>query len=102
MVADHQGLTVPGARLSVPSLSAKDEQELRWAVGLRADMIALSFVQGPGDAAPVRAIMEEMGARLPLIAKVEKPQAVDGLPEGLEAFDGLMVARGDLGVGPPA
>ena len=98
MVADHKGLNVPGARLSVPSLSAKDEQDLRWALGLRADMIALSFVQGPGDAAPVRAIMEEMGARLPLIAKVEKPQAVDALPGVLEAFDGLMVARGDLGV----
>src|SRR5260370_27463821 len=61
-------------------------------------MIALSFVQAHGYAAPVRAIMEEMGARLPLIAKVEKPQAVDALPEVLEAFDGLMVARGDLGV----
>ena len=98
MVADHKGLNVPGARLSVPALSDKDEQDLRWALRLRADMIALSFVQGPGDAAPVRAIMEEMGARLPLIAKVEKPQAVEALPEVLETFDALMVARGDLGV----
>jgi pyruvate kinase len=61
-------------------------------------MIALSFVQGPDDAAPVRRIMDEMGARLPLIAKIEKPQAVATLPEVLDAFDGLMVARGDLGV----
>jgi pyruvate kinase len=61
-------------------------------------MIALSFVRGPTDAAPVRRIMDEIGARLPLIAKIEKPQAVDALPEVLEAFDGLMVARGDLGV----
>jgi pyruvate kinase len=98
MVADHKGLNVPGARLSVPALSGKDEQDLRWALALRADMIALSFVQGPGDAAPVRAIMEELGASLPLIAKIEKPQAVDALPDVIEAFDGLMVARGDLGV----
>jgi pyruvate kinase len=98
VVSDHKGLNVPGARLSVPALSAKDEQDLRWALGLRADFIALSFVQGPQDAAPVRAIMDQLGARLPLIAKIEKPQAVDALPEVLEAFDGLMVARGDLGV----
>src|SRR5260370_29758124 len=80
MVADHKGLNVPGARLSVPALSAKDEQDLRCALGLRADMIALSFVQGTGGDAPVRAIMEHMGARLQLIANVEKPQAVDALP----------------------
>jgi pyruvate kinase len=97
-VSDHKGLNVPGAKLSVPALSEKDEQDLRWALGLRVDMIALSFVQGPGDAAPVRAIMDEVGASLPLIAKIEKPQAVDVLPEVVEAFDGLMVARGDLGV----
>jgi pyruvate kinase len=97
-VSDHKGLNVPGARLSVPALSDKDEADLRFALGLRADMIALSFVQGPEDAAPVRAIMDELSAPLPLIAKIEKPQAVELLPEVLEAFDGLMVARGDLGV----
>jgi pyruvate kinase len=97
-LSDHKGLNVPGARLAVPALSTKDEQDLRWALGLRADMIALSFVRGPEDALPVRRIMDELGARLPLIAKIEKPQAVDALPEVLEAFDGLMVARGDLGV----
>jgi pyruvate kinase len=98
VVSDHKGLNVPGVTLNVPALGPKDEQDLRWAIDLRADMIALSFVQGPGDAAPVRAIMSELGAALPLIAKIEKPQAVDALPEVLEAFDGLMVARGDLGV----
>ena len=97
-VSDHKGLNVPSVRLNVPALGPKDEQDLRWALGLRADMIALSFVQGPDDAAPVRRIMDEMGARLPLIAKIEKPQAVATLPEVLDAFDGLMVARGDLGV----
>src|SRR5882724_2448940 len=98
VVSDHKGLNVPGVKLNVPALGPKDEQDLRWALGLRADMIALSFVQGPEDAAPVRAIMGQLGAGVPLIAKIEKPQAVDALPEVIEAFDGLMVARGDLGV----
>jgi pyruvate kinase len=97
-LSDHKGLNIPGAALAVPALSAKDEQDLRWALGLRADMIALSFVRGPADAAPVCRIMDELDARLPLIAKIEKPQAVDALPDVLGAFDGLMVARGDLGV----
>lgn len=97
-VSDRKGLNVPSGRLSVPPLSEKDEQDLRWALGLQADVIALSFVQRPEDAEPVRRIMDEMGAPLPLIAKIEKPQAVEALAEVLEAFDGLMVARGDLGV----
>lgn len=98
VVSDHKGLNLPGSRLNVPALSAKDEQDLYWALGLRADMVALSFVRGPEDAAPVRAIMDKAQARIPLIAKIEKPQAVEALAETLEAFDGLMVARGDLGV----
>lgn len=98
MVSDHKGLNLPGVKVSVPSLTAKDQADLRWALGLRADMIALSFVQGPEDAGPARLIMEEAGVRLPLIAKIEKPQAVEALPEVIEAFDGIMVARGDLGV----
>jgi pyruvate kinase len=82
----------------VPALTSKDADDLRWALALRADMIALSFVQGPEDAEPPRKIMDEMGVRLPLIAKVEKPQAVTALDEVVAAFDGIMVARGDLGV----
>ncbi|HEV3067913.1 MAG TPA: pyruvate kinase [Streptosporangiaceae bacterium] len=97
-VSDHKGLNLPGVRVSVPALTSKDADDLRWALGLRADLIALSFVQGPEDAVPARQIMEEMGATLPLIAKIEKPQAVAALPEIVEAFDGIMVARGDLGV----
>jgi pyruvate kinase len=100
-VSDHKGLNLPGVRVSVPALTAKDTDDLRWALRLRADLIALSFVQGPEDAEPVRAIMDEQGARLPLIAKIEKPQAVAALPEVIEAFDGIMVARGDLGVEHP-
>jgi pyruvate kinase len=98
MVSDHKGLNVPGAGLGVPALTPKDEQDLRWALDLRADLIALSFVRAPQDADRVRAVMNEVGVRLPVIAKIEKPQAVSALPEILEAFDGLMVARGDLGV----
>ncbi|HTQ90672.1 MAG TPA: pyruvate kinase, partial [Streptosporangiaceae bacterium] len=95
-VSDHKGLNLPGVRVSVPALTSKDAEDLRWALGLRADMIALSFVQGPEDAEPPRQIMDEMGVRLPLIAKVEKPQAVAALDEIVAAFDGIMVARGDL------
>src|SRR5204862_442451 len=97
-VSDHKGLNLPGVKVSVPALTSKDADDLRWALALRADMIALSFVQGPDDAAPPRKIMDEMGVRLPLIAKVEKPQAVAALDEVIATFDGIMVARGDLGV----
>jgi pyruvate kinase len=98
VVSDHKGLNLPGVKVAVPSLTAKDRADLRWALGLRADMIALSFVQGPEDAAPARQIMEEVGVGLPLIAKIEKPQAIEELPGIIDAFDGVMVARGDLGV----
>jgi len=97
-VSDHKGLNLPGVRVSVPALTVKDADDLRWALGLRADMIALSFVQGPEDIEPVRTIMDETGVRLPVIAKIEKPQAVAALGEIVAAFDGIMVARGDLGV----
>jgi pyruvate kinase len=97
-VSDHKGLNLPGIRVSVPALTSKDAEDLRWALALRADMIALSFVQGPEDAEPPRKIMDEAGVRLPLVAKVEKPQAVAALEEVVAAFDGIMVARGDLGV----
>ncbi len=97
-VSDHKGLNLPGIRVSVPALTGKDADDLRWALALRADMIALSFVQGPEDAEPARTIMDETGVRLPLIAKIEKPQAVAALDEVVAAFDGIMVARGDLGV----
>jgi pyruvate kinase len=72
--------------------------DLRWALELRADMIALSFVRGPADALPARRIMDETGVWLPLIAKIEKPQALEALDEIIDVFDGVMVARGDLGV----
>ncbi|RJK93725.1 pyruvate kinase [Vallicoccus soli] len=98
MVSDHKGLNLPGVAVSVPALSEKDIEDLRWGLRLRADMIALSFVRNAKDAEDVHAIMEEEGVRLPVLAKVEKPQAVQNLGEIVDAFDGIMVARGDLGV----
>jgi pyruvate kinase len=97
-VSDRKGLNIPGAALSVPALSDKDADDLRWALRLRADLVALSFVRSADDLKPVHAIMDEVGVRLPVLAKLEKPQAVDELDAIVEAFDGLMVARGDLGV----
>ncbi len=98
VLSDHKGLNLPGVALSVPALSEKDTTDLRWALGLRADLVALSFVRSPKDVAQVHRLMDEQGARLPVLAKIEKPQAVDNLEEIVDAFDGIMVARGDLGV----
>lgn len=97
-VSDNKGFNLPGAAMSVPALSDKDRDDLRWALRVGADMIALSFVRSAADAADVHAIMDEVGVRLPVLAKIEKPQAVENLDEIIAAFDGIMVARGDLGV----
>jgi pyruvate kinase len=100
-VSDNKGLSLPGVAVSVPALTDKDEADLRFALTLRADIVALSFVRGPADVEPVRRIMDEVGVHLPVIAKLEKPQAVQVLDDVVSAFDGLMVARGDLGVEMP-
>ncbi|MGH8971101.1 MAG: pyruvate kinase, partial [Actinomycetes bacterium] len=98
MVSDHKGINLPGVEVSVPAVSDKDVADLRWALHLQADMIALSFVRRPEDVDTVRAVMAEEGIHLPVLAKIEKPQAVDRLEDIVRAFDGIMVARGDLGV----
>ncbi len=100
-VSNHKGLSLPGVGVSVPAMSDKDEADLRFGLGLRADMVALSFVRSPRDIDRVHEIMDETGSCLPVLAKIEKPQAVDALDAIVEAFDGLMVARGDLGVEMP-
>ena len=100
-VSNNKGLSLPGIGVSVPALSEKDEEDLRFGLSLRADMVALSFVRNAADISRVHEIMDEMGGRLPVLAKIEKPQAVDNLEEIVDAFDGLMVARGDLGVEMP-
>ncbi|MBP1325503.1 pyruvate kinase [Leucobacter exalbidus] len=97
-VSNNKGINLPGVAVNVPALSDKDEQDLRWAIALGADYIALSFVRDAADIVRVHEIMDEEGVRLPVIAKIEKPQAVEHLEEIVTAFDGIMVARGDLGV----
>ncbi len=97
-VSNNKGLNLPGTAVSVPAMSDKDIDDLRWALRTGADMIALSFVRSARDIDDVHRIMDEEGVHLPVIAKVEKPQAVANLAEIVDAFDGVMVARGDLGV----
>jgi pyruvate kinase len=101
MVSDHKGLNLPGLAVSVPALSGKDVEDLRWALRAGADAIALSFVRTGHDVEPVHRIMDEEGTRRPVIAKIEKPQAVENIHDIVAAFDGIMVARGDLGVEMP-
>ena len=100
-VSNNKGLSLPGVGVSIPAMSDKDEEDLRFALSLRADMVALSFVRSASDVDDVRRVMDEVGVRLPVLAKIEKPQAVDDLEAIVAAFDGLMVARGDLGVEMP-
>lgn len=97
-VSNNKGINLPGVAVNVPALSDKDEADLRWGLELGADLIALSFVRDAADIKRVHEIMDEVGRRVPVIAKIEKPQAVDNLAEIVDAFDGLMVARGDLAV----
>ncbi|KQX06823.1 MULTISPECIES: pyruvate kinase [unclassified Leifsonia] len=97
-VSNNKGINLPGVAVNVPALSEKDEADLRWGLNLGADIIALSFVRDAHDIVRVHEIMDEEGRRVPVVAKIEKPQAVDHLEEIVEAFDSIMVARGDLGV----
>lgn len=97
-VSNNKGINLPGVAVSVPAMSEKDEDDLRWGLRAGADFIALSFVRNAADVKVVHAIMDEVRIRVPVIAKIEKPQAVANLEEIIAAFDGIMVARGDLGV----
>lgn len=97
-VSNNKGLNLPGVAVNVPALSEKDADDLRWGLKMGADYIALSFVRSARDYEDVAKIMDEEDIHVPVIAKVEKPQAVDNLQEIVKSFDGVMVARGDLGV----
>ncbi|GAA1731466.1 pyruvate kinase [Aeromicrobium alkaliterrae] len=98
VISNNKGLNLPGVAVSVPAMSPKDIDDLRFALRLGVDFIALSFVRSARDAEDVRRIMAEEGIHRPIIAKIEKPQAVEALDDIVDAFDGFMVARGDLGV----
>jgi len=98
-ISDHKGINLPGVNVSTPALTDKDEADLRWALATGVDIVAMSFVRSPDDAQLARKIMNDVGRPgVPLIAKIEKPEAVSLLPDIVDAFDGIMVARGDLGV----
>jgi pyruvate kinase len=100
-VSDNKGISLPGVDVSVPPLSEKDIADLRLALSLGVDMVAMSFVRSPEEVKLAHAVMDEFGSRLPVIAKLEKPEAVQDLDGIVAAFDGIMVARGDLGVEMP-
>jgi pyruvate kinase len=97
-VSNNKGINLPGVAVSVPAMSEKDTDDLRWALRQGIDMVALSFVRSAKDVQLVHKVMDEEGRRVPVIAKLEKPQAVANLDEIIDAFDAFMVARGDLGV----
>lgn len=97
-VSNNKGVSLPGMNVSVPALSEKDLDDLEFALKLGVDFIALSFVRSPADVELVHEVMDRVGRRVPVIAKLEKPEAIDNLEAIVLAFDAVMVARGDLGV----
>jgi len=97
-----KGVNFPGVMLDVPTLTEQDEDDLEMALDCGADWIALSFVRNSSDILHVQKIMDKYGKRLPVMAKIEKWEALDDLEAITNAFDGVMVARGDLGVEIPA
>ncbi len=100
-VSNNKGLSLPGVSVSVPAMSDKDAEDLEFALRLGVDYVALSFVRHAEDVKLVHRVMDEVGIRRPVIAKLEKPEAVESLEDVVLAFDGVMVARGDLGVEMP-
>jgi pyruvate kinase len=102
LLAEHQGINLPGAALSIPALTAKDRADLEFGLKHGVDIVALSFVRSAADVRSVKEIITARGQDVPVIAKLEKPQALKRLEEIFEAADGVMVARGDLGVEMPA
>jgi pyruvate kinase len=97
-ISNNKGMSLPGMKVSAPTLSEKDIEDLEFALHLGVDMVALSFVRSPSDVELVHEVMDRVGRRVPVIAKLEKPEAIDNLEAVVLAFDAVMVARGDLGV----
>ncbi len=98
VLKDRKGMNLPGVLVSSPALTDKDRDDARFALDLGVDFLALSFVRRPSDVADLKSLIAAAGSTAPVIAKIEKPEALDAIDEILDAADGLMVARGDLGV----
>jgi pyruvate kinase len=98
MFGERKGINLPGISLPIPSLTEKDRADLKWAAQQSVDYFALSFVRSGADCIEAKKLIESAGSRAPLIAKIEKAEAIDHLDEIIAAADGVMVARGDLGV----
>lgn len=103
-IASQKGVNLPGTRISSPTLTDKDVQDLRFGVAQGVDYLALSFVRGPDDLVAAKKLVADCGGDVPVIAKIERPEAIDRLDALLDGADGVMIARGDLGVemGPEA
>jgi len=98
ILKEHKGINLPGVNVSAPSLTEKDKMDLEFGIKSEVDYIALSFVRRSEDIRDIKSVMKKQGADIPVIAKIEKPEAVENLDEILELTDGIMIARGDLGV----
>lgn len=98
ILGEHQGINLPGVALSIPALTTKDRKDLEFGLEHGVDVVAISFVRSAADVSTVKQIIARHGSDVPVIAKLEKPQAIDHLEEIFEVCDGVMVARGDLGV----
>ncbi len=98
LITSHKGINLPGTTVSVPTLTDKDREDIRFGVKQGVDYLALSFVRGPQDIASARVVLEECGTSIPIIAKIERAEAITALTDILDQADGVMIARGDLGV----
>ncbi len=98
ILGERKGINLPGITLPIPSLTEKDRDDLKWAAQQAADYFALSFVRSGADCTEAKELIKSAGSVAPLVAKIEKAEAVDHLDEIIAAADGVMVARGDLGV----
>jgi len=97
-ITSHKGINLPGTKVSAPTLTDKDREDLRFGIAQGVDYVALSFVRGPDDVVAAKKLIAECGGDVPVIVKIERPEAVSCLESLLEQADGIMIARGDLGV----
>jgi pyruvate kinase len=98
MLGEQQGINLPGAAMAIPALTEKDKRDLEFGLKHAVDVVALSFVRSADDIRMAKSLMRQFGKSVPIIAKLEKPQAIERLEEILEVANGVMIARGDLGV----